>query len=190
MKSSFHAKVLHFPWNDNFAAARNFSLQHAQGEWILIIDADEQVVNPEVVRPLLQQLAPNIGGVFVQLLSVAPVQAGSKQHVNYHPDIRFEGIIHEQIFPAVQKAGYRVTLSPIQLYHRGYALTPAQMQAKAQRNLELLNAHLEVHPDDGYSRFQRGKTLLLLGQVEQAAAMVGTSSPGLRYRAAADRGIA
>ncbi len=173
----FGAKVLHFPWCNDFAAARNFSLQHAQGEWILIIDADEQVINPEVVRPFLQQLSPQIGGVFVQLLSVAPVQSGSKQHVNYlvrivrnHPDIRFEGVIHEQISPAIQKAGYHATLSPIQLYHRGYALTPEQMRAKAQRNLELLNAHLEAHPEDGYAWFQRGKTLLLLEQLEQAAA--------------------
>src|SRR5581483_8644381 len=32
------ARVHHFPWVDSFAAARNESLQHATGEWVLWLD--------------------------------------------------------------------------------------------------------------------------------------------------------
>ncbi|MBR5910088.1 MAG: glycosyltransferase family 2 protein, partial [Schwartzia sp.] len=35
------ARVSHFPWQDDFSAARNVSLSKATGDWILVVDADE-----------------------------------------------------------------------------------------------------------------------------------------------------
>ena len=35
------AQVFHFPWQDDFSAARNVSLSKATGDWILVVDADE-----------------------------------------------------------------------------------------------------------------------------------------------------
>lgn len=40
---SFGAKVVHHPWNGDFAAARNAGLQQARGQWILILDGDEEL---------------------------------------------------------------------------------------------------------------------------------------------------
>ena len=40
---SFGAKVFSCPWEDNFSIPRNVSLEHALGEWILMLDADEQL---------------------------------------------------------------------------------------------------------------------------------------------------
>jgi len=39
----FGASVYHFQWCDDFSAARNESLKHCRGEWVLIIDADEAI---------------------------------------------------------------------------------------------------------------------------------------------------
>ncbi len=49
------AKVFHFPWIDDFAAARNESLRHATGDWIFWMDADDRLddVNRERLRRLL-----------------------------------------------------------------------------------------------------------------------------------------
>ena len=37
------ARVFEIPWEDDFAAARNISLQYAEKDWILILDADEEI---------------------------------------------------------------------------------------------------------------------------------------------------
>ncbi|MDR2562186.1 MAG: glycosyltransferase [Holophagales bacterium] len=39
----FGASVHHFQWCDDYSAARNESLKHCNGEWVLIIDADEAI---------------------------------------------------------------------------------------------------------------------------------------------------
>src|SRR3989344_1922813 len=41
----FNAKIFDFKWGDNFSEARNFSLQKATQEWILVLDADEKISN-------------------------------------------------------------------------------------------------------------------------------------------------
>jgi hypothetical protein len=40
-------KVFFYPWHDDFAAARNESLRHATGDWVMVIDADEWL-EPEI----------------------------------------------------------------------------------------------------------------------------------------------
>lgn len=48
---SFGAKVAHFDWIDDFAAARNYSFGLATGEWIIWLDADD-VITPENIDKL------------------------------------------------------------------------------------------------------------------------------------------
>ena len=38
--ASCGARVVHFPWIDDFSAAYNFSIDQAHGHWILLLDAD------------------------------------------------------------------------------------------------------------------------------------------------------
>ena len=37
------ARVYHFPWRNDFAAAKNYAMDHAHGKWLLILDADEYI---------------------------------------------------------------------------------------------------------------------------------------------------
>ena len=45
---SFGAKLFHFPWCDDFSAARNESLRHATGDWLFWMDSDDTI--PRRVR--------------------------------------------------------------------------------------------------------------------------------------------
>jgi len=58
----FGAKIGHFPWCDDFAAARNYAESLCTGEWILWIDADEVLIEGhDVVRTLIQD--PDLQGI-------------------------------------------------------------------------------------------------------------------------------
>jgi glycosyltransferase involved in cell wall biosynthesis len=42
-------KIYDFPWCDDFAKARNYALKHCSGDYVLSIDADEQLITPPTV---------------------------------------------------------------------------------------------------------------------------------------------
>ena len=41
------AKVYHFQWIDDFAAAKNFAISKARYEWIALLDADEYMTSKD-----------------------------------------------------------------------------------------------------------------------------------------------
>lgn len=43
-------KVYFSKWNDNFADMRNISISYASGDWILILDADEELINYDKLK--------------------------------------------------------------------------------------------------------------------------------------------
>ena len=49
------AKVYNFDWCNDFSAARNEALKYVQGDWVLVLDADEVLV-PEIVPSLKQAI--------------------------------------------------------------------------------------------------------------------------------------
>jgi tetratricopeptide (TPR) repeat protein len=51
------AYVLHFPWVNDFAAARNESLRHCTCDWVLILDADEAI--DALDHPLIRETCQN-----------------------------------------------------------------------------------------------------------------------------------
>lgn len=52
----FTDKVFDFEWCDDFSAARNESLKHATGDWILVLDADEVIAerDHDIIRELIR----------------------------------------------------------------------------------------------------------------------------------------
>ena len=46
---SFGAVVIETKWQNDFAQARNISLQHASGQWILWLDADDVVPQESIL---------------------------------------------------------------------------------------------------------------------------------------------
>ena len=56
------AKVFHYAWRDDFSDARNETIRRSNGQWVLILDADERLVIPrekiEVFRRALKRFNP------------------------------------------------------------------------------------------------------------------------------------
>ena len=105
------ARVFHFPWCDDFSAARNESLRRACGQWIFWMDSDDTIdqENGRQLRQLAEADAdPSILGYVVQVHCPCHGDDGCDVTVVDHvklfrnrPDLRFEGRIHEQIIPAI-----------------------------------------------------------------------------------------
>jgi tetratricopeptide (TPR) repeat protein len=171
----FGAKVIPFVWNNDFAAARNESLRHATGKWILYLDADERLASGQeaLLRKLLAAKNTFAYSVIVEGDHYLP-SGVVRQRMAYprlfrrHPTIRFEGKVHEQIMPALRRLGCTVAPSALTILHLGYAQSLDVVQQKCRRNIELLTDQLHQNPDDAYARYQLGSTYAVLGEVDNA----------------------
>jgi len=142
------ARVHDVAWADDFSAARNHALDLARGAWILYIDADE-TLRPCDLDALSEQLS-NPGFVGYQVLlharpSLTPYW--EMRLFRNHPAVRFRGVIHENIWPALTayrvRHGGRVGRTRLAIDHRGYE---ENQQHKHWRNLPLLCRALREDP--------------------------------------------
>ncbi len=170
------ARVFHFPWCDDFSAARNESLRHATGDWILWMDADDTI--PEACGRNLRDLAflaeERMTGFLMQVhIPPAPGEHGFTvvDHVKLfrnRPELQFEGRIHEQILEAIHRYGGRVERSDLYVVHSGYDYSPEGQQKKRERDLRLLHKDLEERPDHPFVLFNIGMTAFHLEDYDEA----------------------
>ncbi|WGL51922.1 glycosyltransferase [Nocardioides sp. BP30] len=152
LASAHGARVEHFTWVDDFAAARNAALAAATGDWRLVVDADEWLAEgAEELSALRAGRLPSAAGAVVQRND----QTNGQQSTAWLPrllprGVRYEGRIHEQ--PVLSSPAVR---TGIVLGHDGYLRE--QLAVKAERNRALLEAALAADPADVYLRYQLGK---------------------------------
>ena len=185
------ARVLEFPWCDDFAAARNCSLQHARGDWIFWMDADD-VLPPASGQRLRQAVAktPQRDAAFwVTVEEVVPARQGypgrimGHAHVKLfpnHPQIRFRYRIHEQITPSLKELGIPVRPSGAVVRHAHADRSPAGERARAERNLRLAQLDLVERPDDPFVWLSVGMSYLYAPQgLARAEAYLRQAAEGL-----------
>lgn len=171
----FNARIIPFNWIDDFSAARNESLKHCSGDWVLYLDADERI-SPDSREELRRIVAESESAAHACLLrSEEWLPSGRTYTIAPYPRLfrrlpsfRFEGRVHEQIEPSIRSSGHAIQSSGIVIEHLGYSQASDVILAKCERNARLLRRQLEEDPGNSYVRFQLGNTLAILGRYEEA----------------------
>jgi len=168
----FGARLVHHPWRDDFAVVRNVSLEVATGQWILYIDADERLVDAD--RAGVERLLADAEEVAFRVLFRPRVGATPYREFRLwrsDPRIRFEGVIHEKVVPAIQRVaeedGRPIGVADLMLQHLGYE---GDQTRKHLRNLPLLRRQLDIEPENLFAWNHLGRVLEALGETEEAEA--------------------
>ncbi len=173
--AKFGAKVVEFPWCDDFAAARNAGLDRMSTPWVFWMDADDRLdaENRSRLRTLFDSLPEENTGYVMKYFSPweqSTTRASITEHLRLFrnlPSIRWKGRVHEQIRKAVLDAGGEVCDTEVTIHHLGYQDAQTR-QLKAKRNLRLsLKQHAE-DPTDSFVLYNIGQCYLVLGQKAQA----------------------
>ncbi len=147
---SFGAKVGHFEWKDDFASARNASLDLATMPWAFVIDADEKLMDSSVAS-LLRAIEHNPPG-----RGIRPFQV-SDGSINLLParifprgGVRFRYRLHEQPFENGRPLP-SVDAPQVRLWHFGTTAEVRETRAKVDRNLRIARLQAEEMPDDPHA---------------------------------------
>ena len=170
------AKVYHFQWCNDFAIARNKALQYVQGEWILVLDADE-VLNKEIV-PHLQSAIANPDNLVVNLVRQEIGAAQSPYSLTsrlfrHHPQVRFSRPYHAIIDDSVahllnsESHWQIVSLPSTAIVHYGYQPGTIAAKDKFNRARKAMEAYFATHRDDPYVCSKLGALYASDGQLEQ-----------------------
>ena len=151
ISESFGAKIFRYKWNNDFAAAKNFAKKQATGDWILQIDADEELFpeDQNKVREFIQQ--SRCDGAFVAFQNSTSSMFGENQPVVHylirifrnHEDIYYVGPIHETL-----KMSGEAVPTDIKILHHGYNFAEEDLKRKRKRNAEILYESLQADPDN------------------------------------------
>lgn len=140
-------------WDDDFGGARNRAIEHATGDWILVVDADEVFDgDPAALRERL--VASGAEAIVIPVNDERNLDgAGS---VNIRAFLRdrghYAGRLHEQVVPRDGGAPLSTaSVANVRLVHSGYSADAVEKHDKKRRNLELARTDLEREIAQGAS---------------------------------------
>ncbi len=178
LAESFGATVLHHSWDDDFSAARNVGLDAATGDWILVLDADEELHQDDKFK--LRAICRNPHVEAYSMLHINLIDSGgitdSENSYDvtlwrHRPEYRYRGKLHEQIVTAIweKNPGARVDYcDEVRIIHYGYLAEQVRAHGKSERNLRIIQRLVDENPGDLFHRFNLGMELQRMRDLEGA----------------------
>jgi glycosyltransferase involved in cell wall biosynthesis len=165
------AKVKHFAWIDDFAAARNESIKEAIGEWIFWMDADDRIA-PQELDKLKQAVASGTADAYMTRVSSKEQESQTMtEHLRLfrnHQELAFERPLHETVLPGAIRQGLTIARTNIVIEHVGYEIDTEALKSKARRNLKIIQNCLAKDPEDLHWQYHLGVCYAILGDYQQA----------------------
>lgn len=152
------AEIFDYPWQGNFAEAKNYALAQASGDWIVFLDADEYFSqdSQKNLRKYLNKIHGNykIAGIIAELYNIDVddnnkiISKGHQMRVfRRDKNLQFTGAIHERIQNISGKKETRIFLmQDFLIYHTGYSKNI--IKSKMKRNLEMIQAEIKKNGDN------------------------------------------
>lgn len=197
MVSDYTDRIFDFAWQDDFSLARNYAASKASHDTVMMLDSDEYIQEMDLtdLAKAVEAHAGMVGRIRrINLLEHGGEQQEISEYISRIYDrrlYRYEGRIHEQIVlrdAAAGKSGqdHRAYQTSVIVWHDGYCGSEAELKAKVERNITLLERELEEKKEDPYLCYQLGKSYYVAKDYTAAVAAFERSlcqdlNPKLEY---------
>ncbi len=168
-------KIYEYTWNNDFSEARNVSISHCVGEWILVLDADEELADKEKIIDFLNDednkrynsceiICRSYGDIKLNTYADCGLYRLFRNNAGFH----YEGKIHEQ--PMIIEP---VVKTDIIINHYGYLNDDVNLVInKYERNIQLLLDDLDKNIKPEYTKYQMYKTYSFINKKREARKII------------------
>jgi glycosyltransferase involved in cell wall biosynthesis len=179
----FGAIIVSSPWENHYAKARNAALAAVTSDWVLVLDADEELDRQAKKRIPRLMSAPDVGGYSTPIRNYVPGKfcrgwdraAVANDHCHdrakdapaffvhenvrffrRHPGIYFIGRVHEIVEHRIKALGMRIPLANFFIHHFGQLAPSENRESKGSYYLGLLRLKVQDDPGEALGWIQLG----------------------------------
>ncbi|MEW5691998.1 MAG: glycosyltransferase [Candidatus Hydrogenedentota bacterium] len=168
--------IFDFDMENDFSNARNYSLEKAHSDWILVLDADERLSNSDIEKIRKEYLDADVGGYFLKRENYV----FSKEHPYYtdyvlrlfrnRKEIRYTGRVHEKPDESIRKAGLEIREAEVVIKHFGCLKRDIEkFKDKSVKYIELIKEELKLKKNDFEMWYVLGTEYYKSGELVNAA---------------------
>lgn len=153
-------KLIEYTWDNDFSKARNESLKHVDGDWILILDADEilDCDKGNIINVINTTKAEALNIPITNILSEGKNQNSYVyMRMFKNKGYRYYRPVHEQIDIPIDKSE-NLNRKDICIMHYGYMRECIDEKNKIKRNLDILLKELNKNPEDSFINYHIAST--------------------------------
>ena len=183
----FGAKIYQHPWENNFAKHRNQSIQYASGNWVLILDADEEIIPPTgnilktaIIDETIDSIAVQVINAFNQ--GIGRAIFNSVRLFRTDAGIKYEGIVHNK-----EVGCTKTKFFPVQILHHGYDFDEQKTKEKFERTATLLKRQIDDNPQNPLPHHYLAASYMSLGPYDTAYYLKAVEEGELAISLAFDR---
>ena len=166
----YGAKVSHFDWVDDFAAAREFNFSQATGKWILWLDADDVLVGGDKLKQLISEAEANLVSGYALEYQYAFDEGGKCKDVHWKLQLikndgwgEWKGALHENY---IEKRAVSVVKG--RGAFRVHTGSTERHKASNERNMRILEASIEKDPNEPRNYFYLARAYTMAERREEA----------------------
>ena len=192
------AQVLFDKWQDDFARPRNIGIERARGNWVLIMDPDEMLMQKDHNDIKWLTRAKNYDAFWLTTRNYGPFNyrmdykmiAKTEDplglYAGYVPStktrffrngvgIRFEGCWHELADWYIRRYKLRQGSSPIPIHHWTHEISQASGEAKKAFYLKMGEKKVREWPKHGQARWELATAEMAAGHRARACRSLATA---------------
>lgn len=163
-------------WDDDFSRARNESFAMSRGDWILVLDGDDEFVADVAERAQLRSLVDQAGpDAVLSLLVRSPAPVGSDARALeffgrrlFPRTARYRNRVHEAAMFPDGRPSVELSVEGPMIVHSGYV---AGNDARVERNLRIAELRLDgaIEPKErSLARYEYARALMNVGRTDEA----------------------
>ncbi|SHM38307.1 Tetratricopeptide repeat-containing protein [Caldanaerovirga acetigignens] len=184
---SLGAKVIHAKWEDDYSKARNIAIENATSDWILFLDADEEIKKEDVgkIQPLLND--DTVEAYMFKIVNYGGASVSNnltEVHYNFrlfrnNGKLKYIYPIHENLRNVEENRPPIFKNADVTILHYGYLSEVRAEKNKTKRYINMLLQYLMKHPEDKFQHGNLGVEYYNAGDYKKALKHLITAVKGI-----------